>query len=153
SLEAIGAFIDAERGENESTGVELGYRYDESPVVCHEDGPEPSWSPERYTPTTWPGGRPPHGLLQHGRPLLDRLGPWFTLVDFVGDGRAAALLQECTGQNLPVAHLVLRDPALRRLWERPLVLVRPDQHVAWRGDDSPADPAAVVRRVRGALTP
>jgi hypothetical protein len=37
-----------------------------------------------------------------------------------------------------------------RAYERRLVLVRPDGHVAWRGDASPADPLAVIDRVRGA---
>ena len=38
-----------------------------------------------------------------------------------------------------------------RLYERKLVLVRPDGHVAWRGDDGrPADALAMVDRVRGA---
>ncbi len=151
--ETVGAFIDAERGENEYAGVELGYRYDESPIVSHDEGPEPYWSPQQYTPTTWPGGRPPSVRLRDGRQLYDLLGQWFTLVDFAGDGRADPLLRECAAQGLPVMQVLVSDPAAGRLWERALVLVRPDQHVAWRGDWSPPDPAAVVRRVRGALTP
>ncbi|MEV0134078.1 FAD-dependent monooxygenase [Dactylosporangium sp. NPDC050688] len=151
--ETVGAFIDAERGENEYAGIELGYRYDESPIVCHDEGPEPFWSPQQYTPTTWPGGRPPSVQLRDGRQLYDLLGQWFTLVDFAGDGRADPLLREAAAQGLPVMQVLVSDPAARRLWEQALVLVRPDQHVAWRGDWSPPDPAAVVRRVRGALTP
>lgn len=46
--------------------------------------------------------------------------------------------------------LRLTDPAAARLYERPLVLVRPDGHVGWRGEQSPADPAAVLDRLRGA---
>ena len=153
SQETVGAFIDAERGENEYAGVELGYRYHESPIVCHDEGPEPFWSPQQYTPTTWPGGRPPSVQLRDGRQLYDLLGQWFTLVDFAGDGRADPLLREGAAQGLPIMQVLVSDPAARRLWERALVLIRPDQHVAWRGDWSPPDPAAVLRRVRGALTP
>ncbi|GAA3608996.1 FAD-dependent oxidoreductase [Nonomuraea rosea] len=150
SLQAVASFLEEERGENEYTGIELGYRYNGSGIVCHDDSPEPSWSPRRYTPTTWPGGRPPSVLLDDGRPIHDRLGSCFTLVDFAGDGRADALLTAATAQGLPVRHTVVTDPVARQLWERDLVLVRPDQHVAWRGNSPPANPAAVVRRIRGA---
>ncbi|MEV4807746.1 FAD-dependent monooxygenase [Nonomuraea sp. NPDC049421] len=150
SLSTIASFIENERGENEYRGVELGYRYAESGVVCHEDVQEPLWSPRHYTPTTWPGGRPPSVVLDGGEPIFDRLGPRFTLVDFAGDGRADALLAAAGAQGLPVTHTVVTDAAARELWERDLVLVRPDQHVAWRGNQSPPDPSAVVRRIRGA---
>jgi 2-polyprenyl-6-methoxyphenol hydroxylase-like FAD-dependent oxidoreductase len=151
SPETVASFLQAERGENEYRGIELGYRYDDSPVICHEDGPPPPYDPREYTPTTWPGGRPPSLLLQDGTPLYDRFAPSFTLVDFAGDGRADALLEEAAAQGLPVGHTVVTDARARRIWERDLVLLRPDHHVAWRGDAAPADPAAVIRRVRGAL--
>ncbi|WP_405792401.1 FAD-dependent monooxygenase [Streptomyces sp. NBC_01506] len=149
-IEAVASFLDAERGENEYPGIELGYRYDGSPVVCHEDSPGPPWSPQEYTPTTWPGARPPSLLLEDGTPILDRFGPSFTLIDFAGDGSADALLEAAAAQRLPLSHVVVADAGARRTWERDLVLLRPDHHVAWRGNNAPADPAAVVRRVRGA---
>lgn len=150
STQAVASFLEAERGENEYTGIELGYRYNDSPIVCHDDSPEPPWSPLAYTPTTWPGGRPPSVLLDNDRPIYDRFGPWFTLIDFAGDGRADDLLTAATAQGLPVSHTVVTDAAARQLWERDLVLVRPDHHVAWRGNKPPRNPTAVVRRVRGA---
>jgi 2-polyprenyl-6-methoxyphenol hydroxylase-like FAD-dependent oxidoreductase len=153
SLQALASFIEAERGENEYTGIELGYRYNDSPIVCCDDSPEPPWSPREYTPTTWPGGRPPSVLLGNGRPIYDRLGPFFTLIDFAGDGRADALLAAAAAQGLPVSHTVVTDAVARRLWERDLVLVRPDQHVAWRGNKPPPNPTAVVQRIRGTFTP
>jgi 2-polyprenyl-6-methoxyphenol hydroxylase-like FAD-dependent oxidoreductase len=151
-LEDIGSFIDAERGENEYVGIELGYRYNDSCIVCHESDSEPSWRPQEYLPTTWPGGRPPSVVLGDGKaamPIFDLFGPWFTLVDFAGDGRADALLDAATAQGLPVRHSVVTDRAVRELWERDLVLIRPDQHVAWRGNRLPPNPGAVVRRVGG----
>lgn len=45
----------------------------------------------------------------------------------------------------------VRDAHTRRLYERDLVLIRPDHHVAWRGDHSPTDAAAVIDKVRGAV--
>ncbi|RKS73125.1 2-polyprenyl-6-methoxyphenol hydroxylase-like FAD-dependent oxidoreductase [Actinomadura pelletieri DSM 43383] len=149
-LPAIASMLQTERGENEYTGVELGYRYGDSPVVCHEEGPEPPWSPRAYTPTTWPGGRPPSLLLDDGTPIFDRFAESFTLVDFADDGRAVPLLAAAAAQGVPVRHTVVRDDRVREIWERDLVLLRPDHHVAWRGNVTGADPAAVVRRVRGA---
>ncbi|MFE0153503.1 FAD-dependent monooxygenase [Nonomuraea sp. NPDC059007] len=149
-LPKIASFLKAERGENEYTGVELGYRYDASGIVCHDDAPEPEWTPRRYTPTTWPGGRPPSVLLGDGTPLYDRFGAFFTLVDFSGDGRADGLLTAAAEQGLPVHHAVVTDDLARGIWERDLVLIRPDHHVAWRGNRSPSYPAAVVQRIRGA---
>jgi 2-polyprenyl-6-methoxyphenol hydroxylase-like FAD-dependent oxidoreductase len=149
----IAAFIDAERGENEDHGIELGYRYDGSPVVVGEPGPAPEWTPRHYTPTTWPGGRPPSVRLADGTYLFDRFGREFTLVDFAGDGRGAAIVAAARARGLPVEHLVVRDDHARRIWERDLVLLRPDQHVAWRGDAAPADIGAMVDHVRGGTLP
>lgn len=154
-LGEIGDFLRAQPPENTYEGVYLGYRYTGSPIVCPDDGParEPEWVPTRYTPTTWPGGRPPSVLLADGTQLYDLFGPEYTLVDFAGDGRGDSLLAAAADQGLPVQHTVVRDARARSQWERDLVLLRPDQHVAWRGDSAPADPADVIRRVRGADVP
>jgi hypothetical protein len=53
-------------------------------------------------------------------------------------------------RHVPFMAVALDDPEIAALYERRLVLVRPDGHVAWRGDAPPADPLAVVDRVRGA---
>jgi 2-polyprenyl-6-methoxyphenol hydroxylase-like FAD-dependent oxidoreductase len=151
SLAAVASFLNAARGENEYRGIELGYRYNDSPVVCHEDSPEPPWRPQEYTPTTWPGGRPPSLVLNDGKPIYDRFAPFFTLVDFAGDGGAAPLLEAAAAHGVPVSHTVVTDADARQVWERDLVLLRPDHHVAWRGNKAHPDPAAVVQRARGAL--
>src|SRR3546814_6998899 len=64
--------------ENESWGVEFGYRYDGSPVVCAEPDP-PAIDPLTYHPTTWPGARLPHIFLEDGSSVHDKLGLFFTL--------------------------------------------------------------------------
>jgi 2-polyprenyl-6-methoxyphenol hydroxylase-like FAD-dependent oxidoreductase len=148
---AVASFLDDERGENEYRGIELGYRYNGSPVVCHDDSPEPPWRPEEYTPTTWPGGRPPSFVLDDGKSIYDHFAPSFTLVDFAGDGGADPLLEAAAAQGVPVSHTVVTDADARQVWERDLVLLRPDHHVAWRGNTAHPNPAAVVRRARGAL--
>ncbi|MEV0492144.1 FAD-dependent monooxygenase [Streptomyces atratus] len=151
SPQTIASFLEAERGENEYRGIELGYRYNDSPIVCQEDSPEPPWKPREYTPTTWPGGRPPSLLLEDGKPIYDHFALPFTLIDFAGDGSADALLEAAAAQGLPVTHTVVTDAGARQAWERDLVLLRPDHHVAWRGNKVHPNPASVIQRVRGAV--
>lgn len=146
----IAGFIEAERGENEDHGIELGYRYTGSPVVAHERGPAPPWTPRTYTPTTWPGGRPPSVVLADGCFLFDLLSSRaFTLVDFVGDAPGRDLAAVARALGIPLEHVVVRDENAHRLWERDLVLVRPDQHVAWRGDAIPAEASALLGMIAG----
>ncbi|MCC3761587.1 FAD-dependent monooxygenase [Glycomyces sp. TRM65418] len=146
----LGDFLGDQPGENTYEGVYLDYRYARSPIVWDDGTDEPDADPLRYTPSTWPGARPPSLLLADGTQLFDHFGPDFTLLDTVGDGEADALLAAADERGLPVRHVTVKEGPVRELWERDLVLIRPDQHVAWRGDRAPADPAAVVDRVRGA---
>lgn len=148
--EQLGAYLAAQPGENTYEGVYLGYRYADSPIICGDGTGEPASDPLRYIPSTWPGARPPSLLLPDGSQLFEQFGREFTLVDTAGDGRADALLNAAAQRGLPLQHVVVRDGRVRELWERDLTLVRPDQHVAWRGNRAPADPAGVVDRVRGA---
>lgn len=145
----LGQFLDAQPGENTYEGIYLDYRYAGSPVVCADGTSEPAADPLRYTPRTWPGMRPPSLILADGRQLFDLFGPDFTLVDMVGDGRADPLLAAAAERGVPVRQIVVGESRVRELWERDLVLLRPDQHVAWRGNRV-TDPAGVIDRVRGA---
>ncbi|WP_052425256.1 FAD-dependent monooxygenase [Streptomyces fulvoviolaceus] len=138
--------------ENEALGIELGYRYDTSPVICHEHGTgaqAPRQTMDEYTPSTWPGARPPSVLLQDGRALFDLFHHGFTLLRFA-DHDVTALTAAAAERGVPLEILDVRDARARALYERDLVLVRPDQHVAWRGDTPPAEPLHVIDRVRGA---
>ena len=135
--------------ENEALGIEIGYRYDDSPVLCHETGEAPPYTMDRFVPSTWPGVRAPSLFLADGSAILDRLGRGFTLLRFA-DVDASALEEAAAERRVPLEVVDVRDERARRLYERDLVLVRPDQHVAWRGDEAPADARAVIDRVRGA---
>lgn len=149
ALAPLGEYLAAQPGENTYEGIYLDYRYGGSPVVCADGTAEPAADPLRYRPSTWPGSRPPSLLLPDGSQLFDRFGREFTLLDTAGDGRADALLAAAGERGLPVRHVVVPDDRVRELWQRDLVLVRPDQHVAWRGNRVPEHPAEVVDRVRG----
>ncbi|MEO8808611.1 MAG: hypothetical protein ABI433_21210 [Burkholderiaceae bacterium] len=50
---------------------------------------------------------------------------------------------------MPLQVLDIASERAREVYERALVLVRPDLHVAWRGDVVPVDAAALVRQVTG----
>ncbi len=103
-----------------------------------------------YTPSAHPGARLPHAWLAPGRSVYDVLGPELTLV--LVDGDAAALAAEAGRRGVPLAVVDLSaHPQLRVLWGAGQVLVRPDQHVAWRGD-AVADPTALLDAVTGAHT-
>ncbi|MYE13146.1 MAG: FAD-monooxygenase [Gammaproteobacteria bacterium] len=148
----VGAFIkDAGNLENEAWGLEWGYRYADSPVVCHERGEAPDYEWERYVPGTWPGARAPNVFLPDGRPIFDTLGRAFTLLSF-GGGPCLPIEEASRKVGLPLSVVHIEDPHAASLYERRLVLVRPDQHVAWRGnaDPTPAEATLIVNRVRGA---
>jgi hypothetical protein len=136
--------------ENESFGIELGYAYADSPVICSDSGAEIPDDPLRYVPTTAPGVRMPSVLMANGTPIFDRLGPWFTLVGF-GKPPSGALVAAATKRGLPLKVTQFEEPELTRTYGSQLLLVRPDQHIAWRGVacDSPRDADAIMTRVLG----
>ena len=126
----IAAFGNA---ENESLGIEFGYWYADSPVICHELGAQAPQDPLRLVPTTVPGVRLPSTFLKDGSALFDRLGPWFTLLVFNG-AASAALEAAALRRNMPLMVLRLDEPQVAPVYQAGMVLVRPDQHVCWRGD-------------------
>jgi 2-polyprenyl-6-methoxyphenol hydroxylase-like FAD-dependent oxidoreductase len=140
-IEAIG------NAENESWGVELGYRYDDSPIVCGDET-APEIDPLTYVPSTAPGARLPHVFIDTGVSVHDLLGLWFTLVA-LDDVDSANLEKAADDLGIPLTILRLRRPDLRSIYQRDLLLVRPDQHIAWRGDALPVDLKALLERVSG----
>lgn len=139
---------DLGNAENEALGIELGYRYRASPIICHE-GDEPEWRFLDYVPSTWPGVRAPHLFLENGTAIFDLFGPWFTLLTFV-DGDVTAFAGAARERGVPFDVVNIREAHARSIYERDFVLIRPDQHVAWRGNALPADPLAIIDRIRGA---
>jgi len=130
-------------------GVHLGSAYENSPLIVDDGAPPVPFDPVRYTPSARPGQRAPLGWIVPGQSALDLFGRGFTLLRFGGAG-SEALIASAREAELPLNVEDVADYALARLYERRLVLVRPDGHVAWRGDSAPAQARAIIDRVRGA---
>lgn len=148
----IGAEMSAAlRQEWTSTGVALGYRYEGSPLIIPDGTPEPPDPAEAYHQTARPGHRAPHAWLDDRRSTIDLFGNGYVLLRFdptieVADFIAAAQLRE-----IDLTLIDIGKPDIAELYERALVLVRPDAHVCWRSDAAPdqAEAARLVATVTG----
>jgi hypothetical protein len=139
------AWRDVLAATSPSEQVKMDYGYDASPV-CVADA-EPG-----LPAGARPGARAPHGWLGDGRSTLDLFGDGFVLLCFSNAcERATPLLGAAEDRGVPLRAVVIDDPAVASLYGAALVLVRPDAHVAWRGDDA-VSPDAILDRVRGALS-
>lgn len=138
-----------QRKTNEMIGAELGYHYVDSPIVWNvPGGPEQPF--RDYQPTTWPGARLPHVWRDDGVAIQDQIGEGYTILRLGGTtADIAPLATAIASLGAPVAVLDVPDAAARDVYGQDLILVRPDLHVAWRGNRRPDDPAAVAARVTG----
>jgi len=142
----------AKEFQHDSAGIELGYRYENSPICVSDDTPAPPLDHGLYVPSTWPGARAPHVRLEDGRSTLDLFGNGFTLLSLMRDpADTSTMMQAARRVGLPLQTVMLDDAKVRETYERDFVLVRPDGHVAWRGDALPANAAEIIERVRGAV--
>ena len=133
-------------------GVQLGYRYDPSPICVPDGTLPPADEPETYVPTARPGSRAPHVWLDDERSTLDLFGTGFVLLRLgpeVPD--PSPLVEAATERKIPLQVVTLREPEVLQCYGRRFILVRPDGHVAWRGDKIPADVEALIDHVRGAV--
>ncbi|MET0924129.1 MAG: FAD-dependent monooxygenase, partial [Xanthobacteraceae bacterium] len=130
-------------------GITFGGRYDGSPIVVPDGTVPPPDAPTTYQPAACPGGRVPHLWLGDGRSLYDLLGFEFTLLQLgAGPPDAAPFRAAAAAMNMPLATVLVPNEEARELYGAELVLIRPDQIVAWRGNSS-ADADAVLRRAAG----
>ena len=132
-------------------GLNFGYFYSGSPIIVADDEPPPPYTMGGFTPSTVPGCRAPHFWLADGRSLYDAFGPGYTLLRFDPSTEVAALLAAAQARRVPLLLLdVQARDALPEAYRHALLLCRADQHVVWRGDQLPAQPAALIERLRGA---
>lgn len=138
-------------------GVQLGYSYDQSKICLYDDlAPAPEDRSDVYTPSSTPGARAPHVWLSPNRSTLDYFGAGFTLVR--SDHRISLADLEESAERLAIPLSVLDiDPAttagrrVAELYQLPLVLVRPDGHVAWRGTSVPPAAEELLTVVTGGV--
>jgi 2-polyprenyl-6-methoxyphenol hydroxylase-like FAD-dependent oxidoreductase len=134
-----------------TVGIQLGERYEDSPLISPDGTPSPPDSWDVYTPSDRPGGRAPHFEISPGRPACDECGPGFTLLDFGGLGGdqsgPRAFAAAAAHRKVPLK--IVRCVAPPGLYAKNFALIRPDCHIAWHGD-SVDDPGAVIDRARGA---
>jgi 2-polyprenyl-6-methoxyphenol hydroxylase-like FAD-dependent oxidoreductase len=143
--------------EFDTLGVVLGYRYDDSPVIVSDGTDAPAHHYREFTPSGRPGNRAPHFWLDgdstaHGAALYDRFGKGFTLLVTQGnDAQTTSLRESAEALGVPLEILVVDNPALRELYGARYALIRPDQHVGWRGEALPADTSELLATVTGQL--
>ncbi len=128
-------------------GLNFGSFYDRSPIIAYDGETAPPYSMDGFTPSTVPGCRTPHIWMEDGRSLYDAMGPDYTLLRFDPSVPVEDVRDAATAKNVP---LTVLDVAPQPPYREKLVLSRPDQHVAWRGDAPPRDIAALINRIRGA---
>lgn len=120
-------------------GVVLGYCYCDSPVI-EDDGTQKHWERSLdYVPSATPGCIAPHCWLADGSSLYDHFGSGFTLLitDITAPEEIAAVEKHAKAAGMPLTVLAPTEARLTELYKAPMVLIRPDQHVAWRGDRAP----------------
>jgi 2-polyprenyl-6-methoxyphenol hydroxylase-like FAD-dependent oxidoreductase len=127
-------------------GVQLGLSYAASPIVAPDGTTPPTDTPNVYTPSACPGLRAPHLWLGE-QALFDRCGIGFTLLR-MGSSDGAEIIEAAKSRTVPLTVLDVKEA--RELYDADLALIRPDQHVAWRGNRTPTDALGLIDRVRGA---
>jgi hypothetical protein len=141
-----------QRKTNEMIGAELGYRYVDSPIVWNEPG-GPEHLFREYVPTTWPGARLPHAWLRDGTPIQDHVGQGFTLLRLGKQPDARNLEEALRATGAPVDVLSIADEHVRDLYGYDLLLLRPDMHVAWRGNAVPDHAQEIASTATGHMPP
>jgi 2-polyprenyl-6-methoxyphenol hydroxylase-like FAD-dependent oxidoreductase len=144
------AYTEMMKREWFSIGIHLGYRYEGSPIVVADGTPEPEDTVSTYVQCARPGHRAPHVWLAPGVSTLDRFGRGFVLMRFAPEAATDKLQAAAAQRGVPLSEIDVDHHDARSIYERRLVLVRPDGHVAWRGDEQPADAMRVIDAIRGA---
>jgi 2-polyprenyl-6-methoxyphenol hydroxylase-like FAD-dependent oxidoreductase len=142
--------------DKDAVGVQIGGRYDGSPIIVPDGEPPPDVFPDtydEYTPNGLPGGRAPHlwldNIREMGSSLYDKLGRGFTLLRLDPSQDTGALERAAAVRGIPLSVLNVTLPEAHVLYGRNLALIRPDHYIAWRGDRLPDDLDALLARVTG----
>ncbi|MBY3488896.1 FAD-dependent oxidoreductase [Rhizobium laguerreae] len=145
-----GSYLEAHgRSEFNIPGVTFGARYDHSPIILAEGEGQAPDLPEVYVPNAAPGGRAPHVWLNSQTSLFDRFGFEWTLLRLrpsSSPGTEFVTAARMAGMDITVVDI--EEDQLRAIYREPLVLIRPDQVIAWRGDGD-GDAVHIIETVLG----
>ena len=131
-------------------GLNFGTFYAGSPIVAADGEKPPAYTMYDFTPSTVPGCRTPHVWLRDRRSLYDAVGRGFTLLRLDRAVDTDPLVQAAARRGVPLTVLDLGSDEAREIYRGcKLVLSRPDQHVAWRGNALPRDPDVLIDLLRG----
>jgi hypothetical protein len=139
-----------EIGQQCCAGLNFGYFYTDSPIIAYDGEAHPAYTMTEFTPSTVPGCRAPHLWLAGRRSLYDALGPYYTIIRSDPAADVTGLVDAAQTRGIPLTVLDLGGDEAKALYTRKLTLVRPDQHVGWRGDEQPSAPLALMDLMRGA---
>jgi hypothetical protein len=131
-------------------GLELRYFYADSPIIAYDEGVHLKYTMYDFVQSTVPGCRVPHVWLGGNRSLYDALGPGFSLLRLDPRIDVSAVVHAAEARALPLGVVDVDTRDAVDVYDRKLVLARPDQHVAWRGDEVPDDAVGLIDLVRGA---
>ena len=140
--------------EFHSLPLTLGYDYRNSPaVIADSSQSRDATAHTELLRSGAPGTRLSHRWLSSGDSLYDHLGRDFTLLGDVTSAAGRQLVDAAARRNVSLSEVPLTEHDRRHLLGAPLTLVRPDQHVAWRGGALAGfDPDAVIRKMIGVKT-
>jgi hypothetical protein len=142
------AILSSKDAEFHSLGLTLGYDYEGSSIVATEPGRRDEFDDKTYIPTARPGHRLPHFWFGPGDSLFDHLGRGFSLVGDLSVPAAKSIIAAADQIGVPLSGIDLGAGGPTDLYETALVLVRPDQHIAWRGDHTD-DPIGLLKLAIG----
>ncbi|MGJ7473630.1 FAD-dependent oxidoreductase [Pseudomonas fulva] len=130
-------------------GLNYGYFYDKSPLIAYDGEVAPTYGMNTFTQSTVPGCRTPHVWLRDGSSLYDRMGKDYTLLRLDPAVDVSGFVEAAKAAGLPLDVLDVESNEAVSVYDRKLVLSRPDFHVGWRGDGVPADVVALVALLQG----
>jgi 2-polyprenyl-6-methoxyphenol hydroxylase-like FAD-dependent oxidoreductase len=131
-------------------GVKLGYSYDGSPIIWPDETKTQATKAGQVILPCRSGSRAPHAWLGENISTLDLFSEGFVLLRFDRNIDASSLVAAATDRRMPLNIVDIDNRDIATLYERRLVLVRPDGHVAWRENACPDNALAIIDRVRGA---
>jgi 2-polyprenyl-6-methoxyphenol hydroxylase-like FAD-dependent oxidoreductase len=129
--------------------VKLNYCYEGSPIIWSDDMKAQVMKDGNFMVHCRTGSRAPHAWLGENISTLDLFGDGFVLLRFGRNIGASSLVTAASARHVPLRVVDIDDRDIAALYERKLVLVRPDGHVAWRDHACPDDAGALIDRVRG----